>query len=181
MTGGDMTHDRFVDLIARHGVCLDAWPEADRPTAKTFLATSPEAHAVLDAAVEMEAAFADLRNATAAPPSDALIERVLQDAAEAAPTVDMLDLADFESLGDTTGIGDAARSHSPGIFASVVEAMGGWRPVTAVLASAVIGVSIGLSAPMNVARHIGVDLPVFDRNAEIGDFDDAMDFDGFGF
>ena len=71
---GEMTLDRFLDLLDGHGPVIDRWPAADRDAAEALLAVSPAARSAMADAKAVVAALNDLRVAS---PSAALLGRIL--------------------------------------------------------------------------------------------------------
>ena len=115
----------------------------------------------------LDAAFEVLRRRTVAAPSEALIARILADAAQAAPAV------------TAPGIAPVRRQ---GLLQAAIEALGGWRPAGAVAASAVVGLGLGMSLPASVAQELGISNRAGSAYAQMGDdMGDDMDFDGFSF
>jgi hypothetical protein len=125
---------RFEDLVMTHGPDPDAWPKHLRADAEALLAASPAARAAHDAA----AALFDALDADAADPEpapDALLARILVDAAEAAPVA-------------VPRPGPARRrGASFGFF---------WRftPPAALAASALLGIALGYSAPDSLTGDV---------------------------
>lgn len=70
----EMTLDRFLDLLDRHGPVIDRWPAADQDGAETLLAASPPAQSAVADARAVTRALNDLRVAA---PSAALLGRIL--------------------------------------------------------------------------------------------------------
>lgn len=73
----EMTLDRFLDLLDRHGPVIDRWPTSDRDEAEALLAVSVEARSAMADARAVAAALNDLR---VAPPSAAMLGRILDTA-----------------------------------------------------------------------------------------------------
>ena len=126
---------RFEELAMTHGPDLAAWPEGLRAAAETLLAQSAEARAARDRAALLFDALAE-EAANPAPPSAALMTRILADAADAAPTPVK-----------------ASGSRSPFGFRVF------WRllPPAALTASAVLGVALGYSAPESYGAAFGIE------------------------
>ncbi|MGK9171150.1 hypothetical protein KXR53_32965 [Inquilinus limosus] len=70
----EMTLDRFLDLLDRHGPVIDRWPAPERDGAEALLAASAEARSAMADARALVVALNDLR---VAPPSAALLGRIL--------------------------------------------------------------------------------------------------------
>ena len=70
----EMTLDRFLDLLDRHGPVIDRWPATDQDGAETLLAQSAVARSAMADARAVAAALNDLR---VPPPSAALLGRIL--------------------------------------------------------------------------------------------------------
>jgi len=70
----DMTLDRFLDLLDRHGPVIDRWPASDQDGAEALLAASAEARSAMADARAVAAALNDLR---VAPPSASMLGRIL--------------------------------------------------------------------------------------------------------
>lgn len=70
----EMTLDRFLDLLDRHGPVIDRWPASDQDGAEALLAASAEARSAMADARAVSAALNDLR---VLPPSAALLGRIL--------------------------------------------------------------------------------------------------------
>jgi len=71
---GEMTLDRFLDLLDGHGPVIDRWPAPDRDAAEALLAASPAARSAMADAKAVAVALNDLRVAA---PSAALLGRIL--------------------------------------------------------------------------------------------------------
>ena len=71
---GEMTLDRFLDLLDGHGPVIDRWPAPDRDAAEALLATSPAARSAMADAKAVVTALNDLRVDA---PSAALLGRIL--------------------------------------------------------------------------------------------------------
>ena len=71
---GEMTLDRFLDLLDGHGPVIDRWPAADRDAAEALLAGSPAARFAMADAKAVVTALNELRVAS---PSAALLGRIL--------------------------------------------------------------------------------------------------------
>lgn len=149
----DMTMDRFDDLAMRFGGRIEDWPVEEREAARRFLISSREARARLEDAELLDLAFADLRAETETPPDAQLMERVLADAAGRRPSRIVATVA-----------GGASEAWNP--LRGLIEALGGWRPATAVAASAAIGLMIGLSAPAAVATEFGFAFEIEEADLE---------------
>lgn len=77
-----MDIETFRDNLARHGAGPYAWPEPEREAGRALFGNSPEAR---EAAAEMEALsalFDEIKTAPPAPAPDALLARVMADAAD---------------------------------------------------------------------------------------------------
>ncbi|MDR6293844.1 MULTISPECIES: hypothetical protein [Inquilinus] len=70
----EMTLDRFLDLLDRHGPVIDRWPGPDQDGAEALLAQSAPARSAMADARAVATALNDLR---VAPPSAALLGRIL--------------------------------------------------------------------------------------------------------
>jgi len=70
----EMTLDRFLDLLDRHGPVIDRWPAPDQDGAETLLAQSAPARSAMADARAVATALNDLR---VSPPSAALLGRIL--------------------------------------------------------------------------------------------------------
>lgn len=119
-----MTFERFDELASTYGAAMDLWPADEQAAAKALAATSTEAQDALT----RERALDEAMNAWEAPaPSDALMARILGDAAEisaAAPVAE-------PTL--------QAQPKKPGLFARIFGDLG-WRPAGALAACLAIAV-----------------------------------------
>ena len=70
----EMTLDRFLDLLDRHGPVIDRWPASDQDEAEALLAASAEARSAMADARAVATALNDLR---VAPPSASMLGRIL--------------------------------------------------------------------------------------------------------
>lgn len=122
-----MDPSRFEELAMTHGPDIGRWPDAERAAAEAHLARSSEARAVRDRAAMVFSAL-ETEAATAPPLSDALMSRVLADAAEASP-------APSEAR--------RARPRRP-LGLSFLSRL---APPVAIAASAALGIALGYVAP----------------------------------
>lgn len=131
-----MTETRFEELADAYGADLARWPLEERAGAEALLADSAAARALLDDAKALDATldlWADPQ------PSDALMARILGDAAEAG-------LAPAQEAA-----GPVVKPARPGLMQRLFGDWG-WRPAGAMAACLAIGVVAGLSgtpAPMD--------------------------------
>ncbi len=161
-----MTIDRFDELAAIHGAEIRRWPQAEQAAAKALAGTSPAAQAVL----EREQALDDALSAWDTPaPSEALMARILGDAAEVSlSTVNTATIAPQRLPERTTS----------GILAWF-SGISSWRPAGAMAACLAAGFSIGIyGAPL----PDGLNTPgASEDNAIIANFfsddDDSDPFD----
>lgn len=125
-----MTFERFDELASAYGATIAQWPVEEQAAAETFAATSADAQAVLNREQALDAAM-DAWEAPA--PSDALMARILGDAAE---------------VGATAPVAEAATPtpvQKAGLFSRLFGDMG-WRPagaLAACLAIAVVATQMG--------------------------------------
>lgn len=124
-----MTLERFDELAAAYGAAIFLWPAEEQAAAEAFAAASPEVSAIL----ARERALDEALDEWEAPqPSQALMARILSDAAEvsaaAAPTVEPA----------------RAEPEKPGFFSRFFGDIG-WRPAGAMTACLAIGFAVGLS------------------------------------
>lgn len=125
-----MTFERFDELADTYGAAMDLWPANEQAAAKAFATTSTEAKDAL----ARERALDEAMDAWEAPaPSEALMARILGDAAEVA------------AIAPVAVASPQAKSEKPGLFARLFGDMG-WRPagaLAACLAIAVVATQIG--------------------------------------
>ena len=129
-----MTLDRFDELASAYGAAIFLWPAEDQAAAEAFVAASPEASAIL----ARERALDEALDEWEAPePSQALMARILGDAAEV-------------SAAQTAPLADPAptTADKPGFFARFFGDVG-WRPAGAMTACLAIGFAVGLSGTPN--------------------------------
>lgn len=154
-----MTEARFVELAAAYGATLAHWPDDVRPQAKSLLETSLRARAVL----EHERILDDALDAwQVPPPSNALMSRILGDAADV-------------SFGQMPKALSAERTipepRKPGLMTRLFGDWG-WRPAGAMTACLAIGFVAGMSgapAPIDTTADLAsaqeetlMDLAFFD-------------------
>lgn len=131
---------RFVALLERHGAALDRWPAADAAAARAFLDGSTAARAELALSRQLEQVLA---NEAIPVPSAALRARVLAAAPGAAAHV--ADAAPPPAVALSARHGRTAALHE------LWRALGGARIAGPALAAAlVLGVSLGVTAPVRV-------------------------------
>ena len=129
-----MTFERFDELASTYGAAMNLWPAEDQAAAQAFAATSTEAQDAL----AREQALDDVMDTWEAPqPSDALMARILGDAAEVSAAAPVAQAA------------PRPEPAKPGLFARLFGDMG-WRPagaLVACLAIAVVATQLGDKAP----------------------------------
>ena len=119
-----MTFERFDELASAYGAAMDLWPADEQAAAQAFAATSTEAQDAL----ARERALDEAMNAWEAPaPSDALMARILGDAAE------------VSAAAPVAAAAPQAQPKKPGLFARIFGDMG-WRPAGALAACLAIAV-----------------------------------------
>jgi len=123
-----MTFERFDELASAHGAAIALWPNEDQAAAMVLADTSPEAQAVLD----RERALDEALDAWEVPaPSDALMARILGDAAE---------ISAAAPIAESTS---QAKPEKPSLMKRLFGDMG-WRPAGALAACLAIAVFAGL-------------------------------------
>lgn len=124
-----MTVDRFDELASAYGASISLWPAEEQDAAKALAESSPEAQAVLEREKALDAALDEWE---APAPSDALMARILGDAAEVSASA--------------TASNPVPRKESqqPGFLARFFGEMG-WRPAGAMAACLAIGFVAGIS------------------------------------
>jgi len=160
-----MTFDRFDELASAYGAAMDLWPTEDQAAAKALAATSTEAQDAL----ARERALDEAMDAWEAPqPSEALMARILGDAAEVAAAAPV-------------AVAETAPQTQPekrGLFARLFGDMG-WRPagaLAACLAIAVVATQTGQETP-SVPTEAQLAQQVEDTNVLVAFFDDDLFFD----
>jgi len=138
-----MTETRFEELAAAYGADVSRWPNEEQAGARALLETSAQAQTALADAKALDAAL-DLWDAPQ--PSDALMARILGDAAEV-------------SLGQAPDAAPAqsAPAKKPGLMSRLFGDWG-WRPAGAMAACLAIGFVAGLSgapAPVGSTNDVG--------------------------
>lgn len=125
-----MDPSRFEELAMTHGPDIGRWPDAERAAAEAHLARSSEARAVRDRAAMVFSAL-EAEAANAPPLPDALMSRVLADAAEASPAPQEVRRARPGRSRRLLGLGLLSRL----------------APPVAIAASAALGIALGYVAP----------------------------------
>lgn len=124
-----MTLDRFDDLASAYGGAIFLWPAEVQADAEAFAAAAPEAQAVL----ARERALDEALDEWEAPePSQALMARILGDAAE------------VSAMG-AAPVTEAPPAADPPGFLTRFFGDFGWRPAGALTACLAIGFVAGLS------------------------------------
>jgi len=124
-----MKIERFEELASAYGAAISLWPADEQAAAETFAATSPEAQAALTRERELDA----MLNGWDVPaPSNALMARILGDAAEVSATASVAAPA------------PRAEPEKPNFLTRFFGDIG-WRPAGAMAACLAIGMVAGLS------------------------------------
>ncbi len=159
-----MTLDRFDELASAYGAAIFLWPAEDQPAAEALAAASPEAQAVLARERALDAALDEWE---APEPSQALMARILGDAAEVS-AVQAAAVAEPPPVAEKPGF-------LTRFFGDI-----GWRPAGAMTACLAIGFAVGLSGTPDSASTDDTALAAQD-NAVIatffGDEDESDPFD----
>lgn len=158
-----MTIERFDELASAYGAGIFLWPAEEQAAAEALAKSSPDAQAVLERERALDAAL-DEWDVPA--PSEALMAKILGDAAEVSTT--------------TSAAVETPRqaSEKPSFFSRFFGEMG-WRPAGAMTACLAIGFIAGLSgAPAPVG---GDEASAVEDNAVVatffGDEDESDPFD----
>ena len=158
-----MTVDRFDELASAYGANIYLWPAEEQVAAKALAESSPEAQAVLEREKVLDAALDEWE---APAPSDALMERILSDAAEVSASATVSNPAQREE------------SKKPGFLTRFFGEMG-WRPAGAMAACLAIGFVAGISG--DPASNNTNDASEIEDNSVVatffGDEDDSDPFD----
>jgi len=169
-----MTFERFDELASTYGAAMDLWPAAEKAAAEALAATSTEAQDAL----ARERALDDVMNTWEAPaPSEALMARILGDAAEVSAAAPVAEAA------------PRVEPEKPSLFSRLFGGMG-WRPagaLAACLAIAVVATQTGKTpstpaAPTEAqlaqqAEDTAILTAFFDDDL-LFDEDDLFDVDG---
>ena len=169
-----MTFERFDELACTYGAAMDLWPTDEQAAAKSLASTSTEAQEAL----ARERALDEAMDAWEAPaPSDALMARILGDAAEVSAAAPVA----------AAEVHPQATPEKRGLFARLFGDMG-WRPagaLAACLAIAVVATQTGQDgSPVAPAPLTEAELAQHAEDTEIltaffddGLFDDEELFD----
>ena len=165
-----MTETRFEELSAAYGAALERWPEGERDAARELLAVSPDAQAMHDEARALDAA---LDGWTVPVPSEALMARILADAADVSA-----------SRGAAAEPARPAAAERPGLLARLFGEWG-WRPAGAMMACLAIGFVAGLAgapAPLEQAGPDADEIAAAEAGETLFDiaFFEEEDSDPFG-
>lgn len=166
----EMTFERFDELAMAYGGTLARWPDAARRDGEVFLAAHPDAARSLADASALDAALAGLE----APPvpSDALMARILGDAADVAAG----------NAAAQRAARPVPRRKSAGI-GSIFAGLPRWAPGLAFAASLALGVGIGADERVALAPADAVLALVAPDSDDALDFafafDDGGDYDPF--
>ena len=169
MTMDTMTPERMADLADLHGGDLAAWPAPERAQAQALAATSPEAARVLAEARALDEALGALE--PMATPSDALMARILADAAE-------VGMAAPGRAAPAAAPAPAPRK--PGLLDRLFGARGAWMPAGAAAACLALGLMVGWQgAPEAPAPRTVAEAPA-ETLIDLALFADEADDDLFG-
>lgn len=160
-----MTNAKFEELASIYGSKIAWWPEEDQAAATALLAESTAAQDVLKAEQALDAAMDDWK---APAPSEALMAKILGDAAE-------VSAAQITQAAPTR-----EAPAKPGFFSRFFGEMG-WRPVGAMTACLAVGFVAGLSGAPAPIDGTSQDMASVEAdNAVItAFFDDDLDSDPF--
>lgn len=124
-----MKIERFDELASAYGAGIFLWPAEEQAAAEALAASSPEAQAVLAREKALDAA---LNEWEAPAPSEALMARILGDAAEVSASA------------TTAAPAPRTAPEKPSLLSRLFGEMG-WRPAGAMTACLAIGFVAGLS------------------------------------
>ncbi len=124
-----MTVDRFDELASAYGASISLWPAEEQAAAKALAENSPEAQAVLDREKVLDTALDEWETPA---PSDALMARILGDAAEVSASAVAANPQPRET------------AQKPGFLTRFFGEMS-WRPAGAMAACLAIGFVTGIS------------------------------------
>ncbi|MEL6794755.1 MAG: hypothetical protein AAFP78_14945 [Pseudomonadota bacterium] len=133
-----MTMETFEIAAARWGADVSIWPAEARASGEALLASSPEARRLSEELAAMEADLSFARD-DPSPVSEALMSRVLADAASVA--------AARAPAGATTD-----EPHRGGLLSIFGGLSPIWRAAGACAASALVGVMVGYMSPAPIAE-----------------------------
>jgi len=155
-----MTLDRFDELASAYGAAISLWPAQDQAAAEALAAQSSEAQNILAREAALDAALDEWE---APAPSDALMARILGDAAETSAAMAAPVAAPEKA------------TQKPGFFERFFGSMD-WRPAGAMTACLAIGFIAGVSGdPVSVDTASAIE-----DNAVVATFfDDEDDSDPF--
>ena len=147
-----MTIERFDELASAYGAGIFLWPPEEQAAAEALAAAAPEAQDILAREKALDAAL-DEWDAPA--PSEALMAKILGDAAE------------VSAAANVTAPAPRVAPEKPGFFSRFFGEMG-WRPAGAMTACLAIGFVAGMSgAPAPID---GKQASVAEDNAVVATF-----------
>lgn len=161
----DMTLEKFDELALAYGGSLDRWPDGLQHSARAFLTETPAAQQLLAEAQTLDGAL----DALPAPqPSDALMTRILGDAAE---------------IGAQNMAAQQATATAPAAEPKQQRSLFGWLggaffPAMGLTACLALGFTFGISDPLNTTLTDSYVMEEGDLFAAILD-GDAGEFDLF--
>lgn len=162
-----MTFERFDELAIAYGGTLARWPDSVRREAEAFLVLHPEAEQVLAEARLLDQALDGLD--APADPSDALMARILGDAADVAAE----NAAVARASAPRPAPGREKRR-----FSAIFGGLTRWAPGMAFAASLALGVGLGANEQIDVAPAEAVLALVAPEGEDMLDF--ALAFDDGG-